>query len=158
MDINAPLAQWASYTTIAQDSAPSGVLGAPSSGTAQPGSQPIGTGADGAGNGGAAPSSNLFFIMILMMAGILVLTAFSGRKERKKHANLLASIGKKDKVRAAGGIIGTIIEIKNDEVLLETDRASNTRIRVARGSISSVIESKSTPVTEDSTQIEEAQA
>ena len=97
---------------------------------------------------GAAPSSNLFFIMILMMAGILILTAFSGRKERKKHAALLASVGKKDTVRAAGGIIGTVIEIKKDEVLLETDRASNTRIRVARSSISSVIESKSTPAKE----------
>jgi len=90
--------------------------------------------------------------MLLMMAGILVMTSLAGRKERKKHAALMAGLGKKDKVRAAGGIIGTIIELKNDEVLLETDRASNTRIRVARSSISSVIESKSTLAPEANTE------
>lgn len=94
---------------------------------------------------------SLLPIMLLMMAGILIMTSLSGRKERKKHAALMASLGKKDKVRAAGGIIGTIIEIKNDEVLLETDRASNTRIRVARSSISTVISHKSTPVKEEET-------
>ncbi len=94
---------------------------------------------------------SLLPIMLVMMAGILIMTSLSGRKERKKHQSLLASLGKKDKVRAAGGIIGTIIELKNDEVLLETDRASNTRIRVARSSITTVIKSKSTPSSEEET-------
>ncbi|MFK7758645.1 MAG: preprotein translocase subunit YajC [Phycisphaerales bacterium] len=152
MDITNSMSEWStnwsSSTLIAQDS---GVLGAPSGGGSTTGSQPLGTTGDIGAPGGAspAPSSNLFFIMILMMAGILILTAFSGRKERKKHASLLSSLGKKDKVRAAGGIIGTIIEIKNDEVLLETDKASNTRIRVARSSISTVISSKSTPAADE---------
>ena len=147
METSVPVYMLSMHTMIAQDGEATGVLGAPS-GSAGTTSQPLGT--PGAGDTGSAgaPSSNLFFIMILMMAGILLLTAFSGRKERKKHAALLASVGKRDTVRAAGGIIGTIIEIKKDEVLLETDRASNTRIRVARSSISSVIESKSSPVTE----------
>lgn len=147
METSVPVYMLSMHTMIAQDGEATGVLGAPS-GTTGTQSQPLGTPGTGEAGGGAAPSSNLFFIMILMMAGILILTAFSGRKERKKHAALLASVGKKDTVRAAGGIIGTIVEIKKDEVLLETDRASNTRIRVARSSISSVIESKSTPAKE----------
>ena len=101
---------------------------------------------------------SLLPIMLLMMAGILIMTSLSGRKERKKHATLMAGLGKKDKVRAAGGIIGTIIEIKNDEVLLETDRASNTRIRVARSSVTTIISSKSTPVKEDTPVNEEESA
>jgi len=153
MDITTPIAVWATHTMIAQDSGSAGgVLGAPS-GSPQTGTTQ-GIPGDPGATGNARPSTgmgSLLPIMLLMMAGILIMTSLSGRKERKKHATLMASLGKKDKVRAAGGIIGTIIEIKNDEVLLETDRASNTRIRVARSSISTVINHKSTPVIEEET-------
>lgn len=150
MDISSPTHQWASHIVLAQDSASGGMLGAPS-GSPQSGTQALGTPAEGTSSGGSPSGFGGFLpIMLLMMAGILIMTSLSGRKERKKHATLMAGLGKKDKVRAAGGIIGTIVEIKNDEVLLETDRASNTRIRVSRSSISSVISSKSTPALEES--------
>tara|TARA_R110002096_G_scaffold173781_7_gene348827 strand:+ start:229153 stop:229644 length:492 start_codon:yes stop_codon:yes gene_type:complete len=150
MEISPLTIQWFTHAMIAQDTGSTGgVLGAPS--TSQSGSAPLGTSPDPSAPGAARPSGgmgSLIPIMLLMMAGILVMTSLTGRKERKKHAALMAGLGKKDKVRAAGGIIGTIVELKNDEVLLETDRASNTRIRVARSSISSIIESKSTPASE----------
>ncbi len=147
MDIIATASQWSTTTLIAQDAGSSGFLGDQSS-TAQTGSQPIGTAANQTtGNQGMG---SLFPILIFMMAGLLIMTSLSGRKERKKHANLIDNLAKKDKIRVAGGIIGTIIELKNDELLIETDRASNTRIRVARSSVQRVISSKSTPVQEES--------
>ena len=124
------------------------------------GTQALGTPADGgagAAGGGGGGFGSLLPILLLMMAGMLIMTSLSGRKERKKHAALMAGLGKKDKVRAAGGIIGTIIEIKNDEVLLETDRASNTRIRVARSSVSTIISSKSKPAPVEAEESEEAE-
>ncbi len=148
MDISSPTHQWATHIVLAQDSASGGMLGAPS-GSPQSGTQALGTPADGSAPPASTGMGSFLPIMLLMMAGILIMTSLSGRKERKKHAALMDSLGKKDKVRAAGGIIGTIVEIKNDEVLLETDRASNTRIRVSRSSISSVISSKSTPAPEE---------
>ena len=94
--------------------------------------------------GGAQPSGGLgmmFPIVIVMMIALLVLTSMSGRKERKRHQQLVSGLQKRDKVRAAGGIIGSIIELKDDEILLETDRSTNTRIRVARSSVQSVLSS-----------------
>jgi preprotein translocase subunit YajC len=153
MDISTPTLVWSTHPFLAQDSGSAGgVLGAPSGSPS--GGTALGTPGDpGAGNavGAGGGMGSLLPIMLVMMAGILIMTSLSGRKERKKHAALMAGLGKKDKVRAAGGIIGTIIELKNDEVLLETDRASNTRIRVARSSITTVIQSKSTPNTEEAT-------
>jgi preprotein translocase subunit YajC len=123
--------------TLGQDG---GVLGAPSSSSGAGETAPGGVGGDATGGGGGpAGGGSFFFIMIAMMVGLILLTSMSGRKEKKKHAAMVGGLKKKDKVRAAGGIIGTIVEIKNDELLLETDRASNTRIRVARGSVSSVL-------------------
>lgn len=153
MDISTPTLVWSTHIMLAQDSGSSGgVLGAPSGSPS--GETALGTPGDGTAGSGAPAGGGmgaLLPIMLVMMAGILIMTSLSGRKERKKHESLLASLGKKDKVRAAGGIIGTIIELKNDEVLLETDRASNTRIRVARSSITTVIKSKSTPNSEEET-------
>jgi len=100
----------------------------------------LGPGAAG-GGGDPAGGGYMFLIIIVMMVVLLGMTALSGRKERKRHQSLVSGLQKRDKVRAAGGIIGSIIEVKDDELLLETDRASNTRIRVARSSVQSVLSS-----------------
>ncbi len=126
--------------TLGQDGRMLGTPSASGAGESAPG----GTAGEG-GSGGAGPAGggSFFFIMIAMMVGLILLTSMSGRKEKKKHAAMVGGLKKKDKVRAAGGIIGTIVEVKGDELLLETDRASNTRIRVARGSVSSVLSESS---------------
>lgn len=133
-----------------------GVIGNPVGSTTQPGA-PAGTGGDSSTTqqpGG----SNIFFFMIIMTVGMLLIMSLSGRKEKKKRAQLLASLGKKDKVRTAGGIIGTVIELKDDEVLLETDRASHTRLWLTRASITTIIKQGKSNDTESSEDITEAEA
>jgi preprotein translocase subunit YajC len=83
---------------------------------------------------------------------MLLITMFSGRKDKKRRKDMLSSLAKKDKIRSAGGIIGTIIEMKDDEVLIETDRASHTRLWLAKGSVASVIKhAKSADTPEEET-------
>ncbi len=111
-------------------------------------------GADGApAGGGAAPASpfggSFFLIIMVMMVGMILMTTMSGRKEKKRRAALLSAIGKRDKVQTSSGIIGTIIEIKGEELLIETDRASNSRLRVARGAVQQVLRSESKPEVEE---------
>lgn len=95
----------------------------------------------------AAPGgSNIFFFAIIMMVGMFLIMSMSGRKEKKKRASMLDNLGKRDKVRSAGGIIGTIVELKENEVLIETDKSSHTRLWLAKGSVSAVLDSAhSTP-------------
>lgn len=83
--------------------------------------------------------NNIIFFFIIMTVGMLLIMSMSGRKEKKKRAQMLSALSKKDKVRTAGGIIGTVVEIKDDEVLVETDRASHTRLWLTRTSIASVL-------------------
>jgi preprotein translocase subunit YajC len=78
----------------------------------------------------------LFGFLILM----IMTTVLSGRKEKKRRAALMASLGKLDRVQTSAGIIGTITELKDDEVVLRVDEASNTRIRFNRAAIASVLE------------------
>ena len=112
---------------------PTGTTGEAGQTTAPPPGAPGDTGASSQGG------FDMFFLILLMFGGMILIMSLSGRKEKKRRAQMLRELGKKDKVRTAGGIIGTVIEMKDDEVLLETDRASHTRLWLTKGSISAVI-------------------
>jgi preprotein translocase YajC subunit len=57
---------------------------------------------------------------------------------------MMASIKKNDQVRTAGGIIGSVVEVKPDVIVLKIDENSNTKITVARGKIEAVMKETST--------------
>lgn len=110
--------------------------------TGESGSQ-TGDTSGGTGNGTpSAPMSNLW-IWMLPLALVFIMLSMGGRKEKKKHAALMAALGKGDKVRTAGGILGTVVEVRDEEIIVKVDENANTRLRFARTAISSIIESKS---------------
>lgn len=130
-----------------------GLIGGPTSEA----TQQSGTTADGAAVPGqtARPGGgmDMMFLILVLFGGMLLITMLSGRKEKKRRKEMMAALGKKDKVRTAGGIIGNIVEMKGDEVLIETDRASHTRLWLAKGSIASVEKhAKSSVTTEEETE------
>lgn len=132
------------FATLAQ-SGGSEVLGAPSGGAAGPATTGEGAPA-GAAPGGPAPASPSGLGMMLpllfgLMIFMVVTSMMSGRKEKKKRAELMAGLKRRDKVQTIGGVIGTIAEIKSDEVVLKVDHGSNTRIRFARSAIQQVLHS-----------------
>lgn len=77
----------------------------------------------------------LFGFLIFMIISMVM----TGRKEKKARAELLSSLAKHDKVQTAGGMIGTIAEIKGDEVVLKVDESTNTKVRFARSSVTSIL-------------------
>ena len=121
-------------------------------GPARPGSAPVApaaaAGAEGAAsaaNGAAAPATGPaggsgFLIMMMVLLGTMVLfSVMSGRREKKKRAELLGSIKKHDKVMTIGGVLGTVVEMKDDAVVLKVDETSNTRITFSKSAISQVM-------------------
>ncbi|MCD8480920.1 MAG: preprotein translocase subunit YajC [Candidatus Cloacimonetes bacterium] len=70
---------------------------------------------------------------------LMVTTIMTGRREKKHRAELLSSLAKHDRVQTAGGMIGTIVEIKGDEVVLKVDETTNTKIRFSRGSVTAIL-------------------
>lgn len=130
---------------LAQEGAGSEVLGAPGSGG---GTGEVADGAAGSGGGapaGTAPGAGGLGMMLPLLFGLMIFmivtSMMSGRKEKKKRAALMSSLKRRDKVQTVGGVIGTIAEIKNDEIVLKVDHGSNTRIRFARSAIQQVLHS-----------------
>ena len=79
-------------------------------------------------------SYNLIFIglMFVMMYFIL----FRGpRKKQQQHKQMVQTLAKNDKVRTIGGIIGTVVDVKDDEITLKIDESNNTKIKILPSAI-----------------------
>ena len=55
------------------------------------------------------------------------------RKQQKELDNFRKSLKKGDKVVTIGGIFGTVVEIKEDSILMEVD--NNVKIRVSKNAL-----------------------
>ncbi len=108
-----------------------GMPGAPAA-TVQPGATPATTPA----GAGAPQNSMLLWLMLGMMAVLFLPALLSGRKEKKRRAELLGSLKKQDRVQTHSGIIGNIVEISDTEVVL---RVEEGRIRFSKAAIQGVI-------------------
>lgn len=91
--------------------------------------------------GGGASGFNMLLPLIVVMVVLVLMTSLGGRKEKKKRAELLASVSRNDRVQTVGGIIGTVVELTDTEMVLRVDEAANTRIRFARSAIQQVLRS-----------------
>jgi len=92
-------------------------------------------------NNDAAPGGiDPIFIMLMLFLVIMVgMTIFSQRREKKKRKALIESVGKNDRVVTIGGIIGTVVEIRDNEITLKVDESSNTRMRFSKSAIQGVV-------------------
>jgi len=48
---------------------------------------------------------------------------------------MVQNLKKNDKVRTIGGILGTIVDVRGDEVVLKVDESNNTKIRISTSAI-----------------------
>lgn len=107
--------------------------GSPAPGTGQqPQSSPFGGG--------------MLWILLGAMVLIVVMSSMSGRKQEKQRRAMLSTLKRSDRVQTLGGIIGTVVDLTDQEMTLRVDEASNTKIRFARSAVQQIIrEAKESP-------------
>ncbi len=152
---NSWMSSWDGILVLAQDQTPA----QPQAGAAVPAQavNPVGVpgatqGVTGAPSGGSQPlpaastgssgSPNMILWLFPVIAFMLLMTMMTGRKDKKKKAEMMSSLKKQDKVQMIGGEIGTIAEITDDEVVL---RVEEGRIRFARSAVQTVLVAKNKP-------------
>lgn len=84
---------------------------------------------------GAVGSQLLFFG--LLFAAMWFLMIAPQRKKQKQHDAMLRALGNGDEVVTAGGIIGTIVAVKDDRFVLRV--ADNTKVDLGKSFVSSVL-------------------
>lgn len=138
---------WYAPLTLAQAEdappVPPGQAAPLTNGTTTTTSTPATTGADGKpGQDGQSPSPfGPLAIVTVFFVIMWVFMILPQRREKKKHEALVASLKKGDKVETIGGILGTVLEVRDREVVVKVDEGSNAKIRFSRSAIRSVTES-----------------
>jgi len=79
--------------------------------------------------------------LLLMLGGFILLWMWMGRGKRKQQQQrkqMIAALKKGDKVVTIGGVVGTVMEVRGDEITVKVDESNNVRMRFARWSIRGV--------------------
>ena len=91
------------------------------------------TAAEGAAAGGMMST----VVMMVAMLGIMYFMLIRPENKRKKEAEQMrSSVRKGDKITTIGGIVGTIVDVKENNIVIETS-ADQVRIELAKWAISS---------------------
>ncbi|HQY87844.1 MAG TPA: preprotein translocase subunit YajC [Tepidisphaeraceae bacterium] len=83
--------------------------------------------------------------IILIVLFVMFFMGNSKKKQERERQNLLGAMKKNDQVQLIGGEIGTIVETKDDRVLVKVDESSNTKIWYVKDAISRVLKPKDAP-------------
>ena len=91
------------------------------------------------------PAPGWFVFLNQMGPIILIVVLFyflfirSKRTQDRKRQDMLSQLKKGDRVQTIGGILGTVVEARESDVLLKVDESSNTKIRFSRHAIHRVL-------------------
>lgn len=89
-----------------------------------------------------APSFGPGLLLALMFAMVvfMMLSARSRTKrEKRERDEMYARMSKNDRVLTIGGIIGTVISVKDDEVVVKVDESTNTKMTFIKSAIQRVL-------------------
>jgi preprotein translocase subunit YajC len=91
-----------------------------------------------------------FLPFILMFVILYFLIIRPQKKKQKEHQNMLDNIQINDKVITNGGIIGKVVNIKNDKntYMIRIDDTTNTKIELQKSAVAGILkneEKKSQP-------------
>lgn len=92
------------------------------------------------------PAPDWYRMLVQLGPILLIIVVFyffifgSKRKTEKRREDMLKQLKKNDRIQTIGGILGTVLEVRDNEVLVKVDETSNTKMRFTRSAIHRVIE------------------
>ena len=98
--------------------------------------------------GNPAPPAFSFLLnygpLILIVVLFYFLFIRGKQKTERSRRDMLASLKKGDEVQTIGGVLGKVVETRDDRVLLKVDESSNTKMWFTRGAIARVVTEEKT--------------
>jgi preprotein translocase subunit YajC len=73
--------------------------------------------------------------LVLIMVFMYLLLFRGPRRQQQQQRQMVQTLKKNDRVRTIGGIIGTVVEVRGDDVHLKIDEANNTKIWISSSAI-----------------------
>lgn len=81
-------------------------------------------------------------MLAIMGVLLLVMVVLPGKQQAKRRKVMLSGMSKNDRVLTRGGIIGVVVEIRDNDVILKVDETNNIRMHFAKQAIQHVFADK----------------
>ena len=91
--------------------------------------------------GGSQGAMSLFPIALMLgLVAFMLLSARSQKKrEHREKEEMHARMAKNDRVLTIGGIIGTVMSVKVNEVVLKVDETTNTKMTFLKTAVQRIL-------------------
>jgi preprotein translocase subunit YajC len=77
--------------------------------------------------------------IILVMVLFIWMTSRSRKRQEQQKKDMLGAMKRGDRVQTIGGILGNVVEVRDDRILLKVDESNNTKVWFARSAIHRVL-------------------
>ena len=81
-----------------------------------------------------------WFPAILGLIVFYVILIRPQKNKDKAKKDMMANLKRGDRVQTIGGILGTVVEAREDEVVVKVDESNNTKIKFTRSAIHRIVE------------------
>ncbi|MEX0742609.1 MAG: preprotein translocase subunit YajC [Phycisphaeraceae bacterium] len=83
---------------------------------------------------------SMFIPLILLLVVFYFLLIMPQRRDKKRKEQMMATMKKGDRVQTIGGILGTVVELREHEVVVKVDESNNTRLHFAKAAVQAVVD------------------
>jgi len=91
-------------------------------------------------------AGNVLMIGFLLMIVVFYFVLFRGNKKQKQQREqLMNSLSKNTRVMTIGGVLGTVVSVRDNEVVLKVDESTNTKMTFLKSAIQKVISEGESP-------------
>jgi preprotein translocase subunit YajC len=88
--------------------------------------------------------SSQFFPLLLILGVFYFIMFRSNKGKDKKRQEMLSQLKRNDEVQTIGGVIGKVVEAREDRVLVKVDETTQTKVWFARSAIHRVLDAEKT--------------
>lgn len=82
--------------------------------------------------------SPMFPIMLILIV-VYIFMMRGPKKRQQQHKQMLDNLKKNDRIRTVGGIIGTVVDVRDDNnVVIKVDESNNTKMKIVRSAVGHV--------------------
>ena len=83
--------------------------------------------------------ANPVVLFALVMIVFMLFMSNNKRKQERERQNTLNAMKRGDRIQTIGGIIGTIVDVREGEIVVKVDESNNTKIKFSRSAIARVL-------------------
>jgi preprotein translocase subunit YajC len=81
------------------------------------------------------------YMPLILALIVLYFFVFRGKNsQEKKRTAMLNAMKKGDRIQTIGGILGTVVDVRETEVVVKVDENTNTKITFSRNAVHRVVE------------------